>query len=140
MYQSIIVAVDDSAPSGRAAAAAGELAKLSGGRVVVFHAREHQDVIGKSGGTFDLEYPEEALAIVENAAAAVRAQGVPVTWTIMHASLGHVAAEIVTAAGTESCDTIVVGSHGRSGIAAAFLGSTADKVLHLADRPVLVIR
>jgi len=140
MYQSIIVAVDDSAPSVRAAAAAGELAKLSGGRVVVFHAREHQDVIGKSGGTFDVEYPEEATAIVDQAVAAVRSQGVPVTSTIVHVPLGHIAAEIVEAAGTQGCDTIVVGSHGRSGIAAAVLGSTADEVLHLADRPVLVIR
>ena len=140
MYQSIIVAVDDSGPSGRAAVAAAELAGLSGGRVVVFHAREHQDVIGKSGGTFDVESPDEATATVDRAVAAVRALGVPVTSTIVHVPLGHVAARIVEAAGAEGCDTIVLGSHGRTGIAAAFLGSTADKVLHLADRPVLVIR
>ncbi len=91
MYQSIMVAVDDSAPSLRAALAAAELAKHSGGRVVVFHAHEHQDVIGKSGGTFDVEYPEEATAIVDQALAAVRAQGVPVSSTIVHVALGHVA-------------------------------------------------
>lgn len=140
MYQSIIVAVDGSAQSGRAAAAAAELAKLSGGRVVVFHAREHQDVIGKSGGTFDVEYPEEANAIVDKAVTAVRSLGVPVISSIVHVSLGHIAAKIVEAAGTEGCDTIVLGSHGRSVVAAAILGSTADKVLRLADRPVLVIR
>ena len=140
MYQSIIVAVDGSAQSGRAAAAAAELAKLSGGRVVVLHAREHQEVIGKSGGTFDVEYPEEATAIVDKAVTAVRALGVPVISTIAHVPLGHVATKLVEAAGTEGCDTIVLGCHGRSVIAAAILGSTADKVLHLADRPVLVIR
>jgi nucleotide-binding universal stress UspA family protein len=140
MYQSIIVAVDDSGQAVRAAAAAGDLAKYSGGRVVVFHAREHQDVIGKSGGSFDVEDQQEADAIVKKAVAAVDATGVPVTSKIVHVSLGHVAKEIVKAAGEEGCDTIVLGSHGRSGIAAAFLGGTADKVLHLADRPVLVIR
>jgi nucleotide-binding universal stress UspA family protein len=34
---------------------------------------------------------------------------------------------------------IVVGAHGESPIRGALLGSTAHKLLHLADRPVLVV-
>ena len=37
-------------------------------------------------------------------------------------------------------DVIIMGSRGRSDFAGAILGSTAHKVIHLADRPVLVIR
>jgi nucleotide-binding universal stress UspA family protein len=37
-------------------------------------------------------------------------------------------------------DVIVIGSHGRSGIARMLLGSTTDRVLRLAHRPVLVVR
>ncbi len=34
---------------------------------------------------------------------------------------------------------IVVGSHGESPLRGALLGSTPHKLLHLADRPVLVV-
>jgi nucleotide-binding universal stress UspA family protein len=34
---------------------------------------------------------------------------------------------------------IVVGAHGESAIKGALIGSTAHKLLHLADRPVLVV-
>ena len=37
-------------------------------------------------------------------------------------------------------DIIVMGSRGRSGLAGFILGSTAHKVIHLTDRPVLIVR
>jgi len=37
-------------------------------------------------------------------------------------------------------NVIVMGSRGRGDLAGAILGSTAHKVIHLADRPVLVVR
>ena len=46
----------------------------------------------------------------------------------------------IKAASEAGSDTIVMGSHGRTAAAAAMLGSNAYKVLHLTDRPVLVIR
>jgi nucleotide-binding universal stress UspA family protein len=39
-----------------------------------------------------------------------------------------------------ACDLIVMGSHGRSGIRRALLGSVAEGVLHKTDVPVMVIR
>jgi nucleotide-binding universal stress UspA family protein len=35
---------------------------------------------------------------------------------------------------------IIMGSRGRGDLAGLVLGSTAHKVIHLADRPVLVVR
>jgi nucleotide-binding universal stress UspA family protein len=35
---------------------------------------------------------------------------------------------------------IVMGSRGRSDLTGLVLGSTAHKVIHLTDRPVLVVR
>jgi len=37
-------------------------------------------------------------------------------------------------------DSIVIASHGHSGVARLFLGSVAERVLRLADRPVFVVR
>jgi nucleotide-binding universal stress UspA family protein len=47
---------------------------------------------------------------------------------------------IVQAARRLGADTIVVGSHGRTGAARAVLGSVAEAVVRHADRPVYVVR
>ena len=140
MYDRILVAVDKSPESDRAVDAACELARLSGGSVHLFHAREHQDVRGKFGGSFDIEYTEEAEALLSEAAERCKAVGVTVTSSIARVPIGHIASEILKAAGEHHADTIVLGSHGRSGLGAAVLGSNAYKVVHLSDRPVLVVR
>ena len=140
MYDRILVAVDNSQQSERAAQAASALAKLSGGAVHLIHIRERQDVIGKSGGSFDVELAEEAQALVERSEATFKAAGVPVTSKVVHAPIGHIADEIVKASKENDSDTIVMGSHGRSPLAAVVLGSNAYKVVHLADRAVLIVR
>lgn len=140
MYKKILVAVDDSDVSSRAVEAAAELAKLSGGTLHLFHVRERQDVIGKGGGSFDVEYQEEAEALVKRTTDALDQSGVSVTSKIVHVPIGHIANEIVKAAAEADADTIVMGSHGRSGLGSLVLGGNAYKVLHLADRPVLIVR
>jgi nucleotide-binding universal stress UspA family protein len=47
---------------------------------------------------------------------------------------------IVQTAKTEGADLIVLGSHGRSGIARLMLGSVANKVVAESPVPVLVVR
>ena len=140
MYDRIVVAVDDSEQSQRAAAAACALAKLSGGTVQLLHVRERQDVIGKGGGSFDVEYAEEAKALVAKAEEPFAAAGVAVTSKVVHVAIGHIAEEIVKAAEEGDADTIVMGSHGRSAAGAVVLGSNAYKVVHLARRAVLIVR
>jgi nucleotide-binding universal stress UspA family protein len=50
-----------------------------------------------------------------------------------------VADEVVVQADLLDADVIVVGSHGRSGFERLLLGSTADRILRKARRPVLVV-
>ena len=140
MYDHILLAIDDSEQSVRAVDAAARLAQLAGATVHILHLQERQDVIGKSGGSFDVEYKEEAEGIVQKATAVLEGAGVTPTSKIAHVPLGHVAQEIVKAAADVGADTIVMGSHGRSALGATVLGSNAYKVLHLTDRPVLVVR
>ena len=49
-------------------------------------------------------------------------------------------AEIIAAADDKGCDVISMASHGRTGLAAVFLGSTAVEVLTHSHIPVLVWR
>ncbi|GGB62459.1 hypothetical protein GCM10011316_38000 [Roseibium aquae] len=49
------------------------------------------------------------------------------------------AEEILSTARDDSADLVVVGTHGRSGLARFFLGSVAEAVLRRADRDVLAV-
>jgi nucleotide-binding universal stress UspA family protein len=53
---------------------------------------------------------------------------------------GYAARNIVEDAIDHDVDVIVMGSRGRSDLAGLVLGSTAHKVIHLTDRPVLIVR
>ena len=48
--------------------------------------------------------------------------------------------EIVTFAKTRDIDLIVMGTHGRTAVEAALMGSTAEKVVRKASCPVLTVR
>jgi nucleotide-binding universal stress UspA family protein len=54
--------------------------------------------------------------------------------------VGHAAPLISEVAETRPCDLIVMGTHGRTGVAHLFLGSVAEKVVRTAPCPVLTIR
>ena len=53
---------------------------------------------------------------------------------------GSVVKAIIDCAEQEDADLIAMTSHGRTGLARAFYGSVAAGVLHLIDRPLLIIR
>jgi len=53
---------------------------------------------------------------------------------------GYPADAIIETAETAACDLIVMGSHGRRGIARLLLGSQAAKVVTLSSVPVLICR
>jgi nucleotide-binding universal stress UspA family protein len=53
--------------------------------------------------------------------------------------LGHPPDEILNAADEESCDVIVLGTHGKGFLAHTFLGSVSKAVLHRTRKPVFII-
>ena len=57
-----------------------------------------------------------------------------------HIHVGQPAEVIARLAGELGCDLIVMGTHGRSGIAGLVMGSVASRVLHLADCPVMLVK
>lgn len=54
--------------------------------------------------------------------------------------IGPVAQTIADCAAERGCDAILMGSHGRGGLANLLLGSVATKVVHLAPIPVTLVR
>jgi nucleotide-binding universal stress UspA family protein len=57
-----------------------------------------------------------------------------------HVLVGPIAETIAKHAKSSRCDLIMIGTHGRTAIADALIGSTASKVLHIADVPVLLAK
>jgi nucleotide-binding universal stress UspA family protein len=137
MYDKLLLAVDRSEVAGRALAEAKGLATLSKGKVWVLHVRERE--FGRLGLT-PSEPDEEAQAAIRDAVETLTQAGVEAQGEVREAIFGHAAREIVTAAQEHDAGAIIMGSRGRSDIAGLMLGSTAHKVIHITDRPVLVVR
>jgi nucleotide-binding universal stress UspA family protein len=80
------------------------------------------------------KYAERKLAAlqVKARAASVRAS------TLVLEGVAH--EQIVRAAKSKKADLIVIGTHGRTGLAKLFLGSVASRVVAAAPCPVLTVR
>jgi nucleotide-binding universal stress UspA family protein len=138
MYERVLVAIDHSEVAERVLAAARDLALLSKGEVWVLHLRE-REVIAQMG-----DVPSESATDAESpVAAAVEAltkAGVNAHGEVRNTTFGHAAREIMEDAKEHDVGVIVMGTRGRSDLGGLLVGSTAHKVIHLADRPVLVVR
>jgi nucleotide-binding universal stress UspA family protein len=139
MYEKILVAVDHSESTPRVLDAARGLASLSNGEVWVIHLRE-RETVGKTGLLTSRESVGESEADVTSAVDALTKAGITAHAVVRDTLFGHAAREIVTEAQERGADVIVMGSRGRSDLAGLVLGSTAHKVIHLADRQVMVVR
>jgi nucleotide-binding universal stress UspA family protein len=137
MFEKILLAFDGSEPSTRAMELVRRLALTSGGEVLVFHVVER--FIGHTGAV-DTETPEEITDLMETTVRSLKDEGVSARGVIVHAMSGRTAAEILEAAKDFGADVVVVGSRGLTDMAGILLGSITHKVIHLADRPVLVVR
>jgi len=137
MYDRLLVAVDQSEVFGRVIAAAKDMAALSQGTVWVLHIRERE--FGRLGLT-PSEPDEEAQQAVSEGVSALIQAGIDAHGEVREAVFGQAAREIVKDAQEHDAGIIIMGSRGRSDLAGLVLGSTAHKVIHLTDRPVLVVR
>ena len=138
MYERVLVAVDHSEVAQRALAAARDLALLSKGEVWVLHLRE-REVIAQMGDV-PSESAADAGSPVSAAVEELTKAGVTAHGEVRNTTYGHAAREIMADAKEHDVGVIVMGTRGRSELAGLVVGSTAHKVIHLADRPVLVVR
>lgn len=84
------------------------------------------------------EQEAEQTRVLERATDYARAHGLLATETV--AAYGPVSAEIIRVARERSVDIIAMGTRGMGALGNLFLGSVAQKVVHLAPVPVLLCK
>ncbi len=142
-FRKILVPTDFSSHSRLALEHAVELAKASGGSIVLLAVIEPYPFIagditvavpGWSPVTLEEYGRKEAEKQLQAEVDALTAQGVTANW---RTDFGGPAAAIVSA--SKNFDLVVLGTHGRSGLARAFLGSVAQQVVARSACPVLTV-
>jgi nucleotide-binding universal stress UspA family protein len=107
--------------------------------VWVLHLRE-REVAVKTGLAMMDETESDANAAVSAAVDKLTEVGLKAHGEMRTTLFGYAARDIIDDAIAHDADVIVMGSRGRSDLAGFVLGGTAHKVIHLTDRPVLIVR
>jgi glycine betaine transporter len=135
----ILIATDFSDGSDEALDQAIEMAKPSGAEIEILHVIELSEEFPFGSVYFDADYGALYTSVdsrLVERAQRVRAAGLPCTTKILE---GAAVAEITQRGRSIDADLIVVGTHGRTGIAHAMLGSVAERVVRRASCPVLTV-
>ena len=146
MFKHILIATDGSAASEHAAQLAVGLARTHGAKLTAVYVVDPYPYIGL--GEVNPMGFQAYMASAQQAAAAAHAKvdalckqgGAPVALQVRLVEDVAAASGVVQTAVTEGADLIVMGSHGRTGIARLMLGSVATKVVAESSVPVLVAR
>jgi universal stress protein A len=133
---SILVPTDFSEPSDAALQYATDMARTLGARLFLLH------VPGKTGENLEMNFP---VAQFETAAhqrldTLVSPSDIERLRPEYAVRIGTPAEEIVRYASERDIDLIIMGTHGRSGVAHLLLGSVAEHVVRAAPCPVLLVR
>lgn len=145
IFKKLFVPVDGSAPSDAAVDLALRVARDQKADVTFAHVLEVAKIIAMTAVPTAGVDPSYALTAEREAGedAVRKAMDAAEKVGIRAESLleeGGCVDTILDMAGRTGADLIVMGSHGRGGIARALLGSVAEGVLRRADVPVLVTR
>ncbi|MFY9399019.1 MAG: universal stress protein [Desulfomonilia bacterium] len=141
----IVVATDFSEHANRALASALDIASKAGARVHLVHVvdriqqcvadycieRETMDQIERQSIAASREKLEKETKDIASS------RGVNISYDVR---VGVPYEEIIREQEEKNADLIVIASHGRTGLMGHLTGSVADKVLHHAKCPVLLVR
>jgi nucleotide-binding universal stress UspA family protein len=142
MFERILLSVDGSSDSEKAARLTGELARIHGSQVLVVHGRDLPVLAPSAPAPPQVERWEtaqDARRLVDAAVSELRAAGVNVRGRVLPGQ-GRVGQKILEAAEAEGADLIIVGSRGMSRIEEMMIGSVSHKIIHMAKCPVLLVR
>ena len=146
MYQRILVPYDGSTTSRCGLDEAIRVAKLTHGRLRLFHVIDDLSfalALGSESGYADdllKSLRGEGMRILDKGEATAKAEGVEVDTHLCDAFPGSVQEKVAAEVRDWGADLIVLGTHGRRGAARLLLGSGAERILRQAPVPVLLVR
>jgi nucleotide-binding universal stress UspA family protein len=136
----ILIAVDGSKPSLKAVQLLIDHAEWYRARPEVELVAVHLPVPrvgGVNKAQLEKYYAEEGEAMLAVAKKTLAAAGIAYQAQVV---VGAVAESIVKHAKDKRCDLIYIGTRGMGRLESALVGSTATKVLHLSETPVLLVK
>jgi nucleotide-binding universal stress UspA family protein len=145
MYERILVPVDGSDISDTGLREAMRLARDQHARLRLIHIVNELAIIAAYEGTI---YSSELIQslrdngnkILMRAADQVKSAGMQVETALLEAHGGHAGDVIVKDAQQWPADIIVLGTHGRRGVARLVMGSDAEQVVRQSTIPVLLVK
>lgn len=145
MFARILVPFDGSAGAEQALRKSCELAKLTGGEILILTVYRHQAMLEASfsmvrvqdPGSLDDVLRNHAREVAEHAKKLAAEAGVERVRAFV--KVGQPARTIVGFAREHNADLIVIGSRGLGSMERYLLGSVSHKVTGLAECPVLVV-
>ena len=139
----VLIAVDGSDPSQHAIEAAGRLARACGGaETVLVNVSDSPRYCGEMP-PFDPESIDRLLRNRQQVllnTALTQAQACGLDKVVTEGAMGSAALEIVRIASERGVDHIVMGTRGMNVLGGMLLGSVAQRVVHLATVPVLLVK
>jgi nucleotide-binding universal stress UspA family protein len=150
VFERILIATDGSKNSEKAARVGIQLAKLSGGRVIVLYVADVGKYMSSAGliPSFEGVSP----AAVDQVVATIRGAGEKATLQVNEMAEasgiacqrllveGNPPSEILKIAEASKANIIVMGSIGKTGLEKVLMGSVAEKVVHSSKLPVFIVR
>lgn len=136
MFKSVVVAMDGSECAEAALPVASELAKRDGARLTLVHVIEN---IAAKGGAVLRADEDELHAGFKQKVEELKGEGVDASLESAAIVLGGPAHAISAIADEADADLIVVGTRGHTQLGGLVLGSTTNRLLHMAKRPVLAV-
>ena len=138
MYKKILIPLENSAADQAILQHIRPLAKMHGSSLLLMHvadgwgARNYQQL-----NLAESEEMKADRAYLESVAATLQAEGFEVSHVL---AMGEPSDEIVKFSRERKVDLIAMSTHGHRFISDLLYGSTADKVRHLVDVPVLLLK
>ncbi len=138
MFSSVVWATDGSKHADDALDYAAELAARDGGTLHAIHVVEKLAGPRVAGENARMDEPSVTKKVDEQLARVAAQRGIK---TIVHISPtpGNTAKRIADLAHEANADLIVLGTRGHSPVVGTIIGSVTQRLLHMADCPVLAI-
>lgn len=137
----ILVAVDGSDQSKRAARLAADIALRFGASLTLMHVIPPllvpPDAYGLDLGPMAVEQEKLADKLLREAESSLGEPGLEIHRELVHGPPAEMLAEAAKKGGA---DLIAIGSHGHNAAARVLLGSVSDRLTHIAEKPTLIVR